>query len=316
MDIQNIYFPHRSVLLKECLHLLAYSEPEDEELFFADLTFGAGGHSCALAQQNALHKIISLDQDPEAIANGMHVLQALKLQDQIQLFHKNFRDFPKMIKEERKDIFDVHGGFQGILMDLGVSSHHFDSFDRGFSFKENAYLDMRMNKDDSSLSTAAELLGTLSEEELADIFFIYGEERFARRIAKLVVEKRKLSPIDHTRAFAELIVSCYPHKFRYSKTHPATRCFQALRIAVNEELDILKEVLPTLFNLLRPGGRLAVISFHSLEDRIVKHDFKKIFKNNEEHSRILTKRPIIPDEEEIKENNRSRSAKLRVIEKI
>jgi len=298
-------FVHFSVLKDECLNFM--TENALDNSYFADLTFGGGGHSFALIDLNESYKLIATDQDPDALNNGRKLIEEKKLSERVKLISSNFSKFPKLMKKNYSEI-----KFQGILMDLGVSSHQFDIPERGFSFKYDAPLDMRMNFEDDSIETAADICNTRSSEELEDIFKTYGEERFSRRIAEKIVEER---PINTTKDLEDIVFHCYPKKLRFGKTHPATRCFQALRIAVNEELGVLTEVLPQLVELLETGGRLCVISFHSLEDRIVKRTFKELAKS-ELHLRILTKRPITPSENEIAANSRSRSAKLRIIERI
>lgn len=296
-------FVHFSVLKDECLNFL--TENAQNGSYFADLTFGGGGHSFALIDLDKSYKVIGVDQDPDALKNGRTLIEEKNLGDRVELISSNFSKFPKIIKEKHPSI-----EFQGILMDLGVSSHQFDIPERGFSFKYDAPLDMRMNYVDDSIETAADICNSRSAEELQEIFSTYGEERFSKRIAEKIVEVR---PIATTKDLEDIVFHCYPKKARFGKTHPATRCFQALRIAVNEELGVLTEVLPQLVSLLKPGGRLAVISFHSLEDRIVKRAFKELAKDE---FKILTKRPLTPSESEIAANSRSRSAKLRVIERI
>jgi 16S rRNA (cytosine1402-N4)-methyltransferase len=208
----------------------------------------------------------------------------------------------------------MQGKFAGILMDLGVSSHQFDKMERGFSFRADAPLDMRMNYGDSSIPTAADLLNSLSEKEIADILFNYGEERLSRKIASRIVELRQKKKIETTGELEDICFHAYPPKDRHGKIHPATRSFQALRIAVNEELTVLENTLPKLLPYLAHGGTLAVISFHSLEDRIVKHTFKEISESDQAVT-ILTKKPLTASESELTENSRSRSAKLRVLQK-
>jgi len=248
-----------------------------------------------------------MDQDPDALKNGRKLIEEKKLGERIDLISSNFSQFPSLMGDKYPEI-----RFGGILMDLGVSSHQFDIPERGFSFKYDAPLDMRMNYEDDTQETAADICNTRSGEELEEIFREYGEERFSGRIAEKIVEVR---PIKTTKDLENIIFHCYPKKMRFGKIHPATRCFQALRIAVNEELGVLSEVLPQLTELLKTGGRLCVISFHSLEDRIVKRAFKELAKENES-LKIVTKKPITPGESEIAANSRSRSAKLRVIERI
>lgn len=307
------YTSHYSVLKKECLEYLTENNVEDETKLFADLTFGGGGHTFALSEiPNA--KVYSTDQDPDALANGYKNIKDAGKDEVISLLDMNFSMFPDYVENElsKNDSFI---GFDGILMDLGVSSHHFDSAERGFSFRFNGPLDMRMNPRDNESENAADLVNSLEEEELAEIFWKYGEERLSRRIAAAIIEARASSRIETTKQLEDIIFHCYPKKSRFSKTHPATRSFQALRLVVNDELGVLERSLPKLFNTLRPGGRLAVISFHSLEDRIVKWTFKEL-KNTNASAKILTKKPVIPSETELSENPRSRSAKLRVIEKL
>jgi 16S rRNA (cytosine1402-N4)-methyltransferase len=200
-------------------------------------------------------------------------------------------------------------------MDLGVSSHQFDKMERGFSFRADAPLDMRMNYGDNNIPTAADLLNSLSEKEIADIIFNYGEDKLSRKIAARIVELRQKEKIATTGQIEDICFHAYPAKDRHGKIHPATRTFQALRIAVNEELTVLENTLPKLMPFLAEGGVLAVISFHSLEDRIVKHTFKEISEHGEIPGSVLTKKPMTASEEELEENSRSRSAKLRLLQK-
>lgn len=201
-------------------------------------------------------------------------------------------------------------------MDLGVSSHQFDKMERGFSFRADAPLDMRMNYSDSRIPTAADLLNTLTEKEIADLIFNYGEERLSRKIAARIVELRQKEKIHSTGQVEDICFHAYPAKDRHGKLHPATRTFQALRIAVNEELKVLENTLPKLLPYLAEGGVIAVISFHSLEDRIVKHTFKEIVEKKDFPAIILTKKPLTATEEELSENSRSRSAKLRILQRV
>lgn len=308
---EETYFEHYSVLNKEVVSFFTENN-SGQELLFADLTFGAGGHSKALSQASDKNYVISVDQDSDAIRNGQKILQEFP---NIELNQMNFEEFPKFVQEKRVEVLNKFGGFRGIVLDLGVSSHHFDSMERGFSFKGDAPLDMRMSQNES-IQTAADLVNTMDEQNLADLIFKYGEERLSRRIAKEIVSKRHEKEIKTTKELENIIFHCYPKQKRHGGIHPATRTFQALRIAVNDELGVLERVIPQLIPLLVKGGQLAIISFHSLEDRIVKHSFKKIYNENKESVKILTKKPIIPGNLEINENSRSRSAKLRVIEKI
>ncbi len=296
------YFDHYSVLKNECLSFM-------EGSLLADLTFGGGGHTLEIARKNPDALVYATDQDGEAYANGIKKIEANDLSGRIKLLKMNFEIFPNWCHENNVSNFD------GILMDLGVSSHHFDKFERGFSFKESAPLDMRMNEE--SDLTAEDVLNNETEEDIANIIYKYGEERYSRKIAKSIIEYRKENgAIKTTKELENIVFHAYPKHERYKKTHPATKTFQAIRIYVNRELEVLENTIAKLYELLAPSGRLAIISFHSLEDRIVKHSFKDIFQNNKKTAKILTKKPIYPSVLEVEENNRSRSAKLRVIQKI
>jgi 16S rRNA (cytosine1402-N4)-methyltransferase len=307
------YSAHYSVLKKECIEHLTKSL-DDEKSYIADLTFGAGGHTFTFAELSPNINVISFDQDPDALANGNKRIQDSEFADRITLVDSNFENCATVINERFPEVVST-GGLSGILIDLGVSSHHFDKGERGFSFRFDASLDMRMNHHDDSIKTAADVINSYSAEDLQEIFQNYGEERYSKRIAERIVETRNDKEIKTTKELEDIVFHCYPKKDRFGKTNPSTRVFQALRIYVNRELDVLESVIPTLFPLLKVGGKLAIISFHSLEDRIVKNAFKKIAKEDI-FSEIITKRPIVPGEEELKENNRSRSAKLRIIKKI
>lgn len=303
------YTSHYSVFLNEVLEHIVSEDNKNTDFKFADMTFGGGGHTFALAKKYSSSNVYAVDQDPEAIANGSEKIRLNKLEDKVELIHTNFENFPAWVDKNKPQL-----KFDGILMDLGVSSHHFDSAERGFSFRSDAPLDMRMNPA-SGEPSAKDIINEYREEELADIFFKYGEDKLSRKIAKEIVAQRKTAPIGTTKELENIIYYCYPKKMRFSKTHPATRVFQALRIYVNRELEVLENTIVSLYDLLNTNGRLAIISFHSLEDRIVKHKFKEIFQIEENLARIITKRPLIPTEQEIAENSRSRSAKLRIIEK-
>jgi 16S rRNA (cytosine1402-N4)-methyltransferase len=302
------YGAHSSVLLQECLDFLALGADVHPSPLFADLTFGAGGHTLALAARFPTAKIIAFDQDPQAIANGKEILQKNKLENRIELVHHNFSHFPRWCEENKMP------GFQGILLDLGVSSHQLDTAERGFSFRFDAPLDMRMNPE-SGGPTGADLLNQLPLEELAKIIFEYGEERYSRKIAQRIVELRTQEKITNTQQLENIAFHVYPAHQRHKKPHPATRTFQALRIAVNDELGKLQEILQEVSLKLAPMGTLSIISFHSLEDRIVKHKFKDLVDKEENQVKILTKKPVVPSDQEMDENPRSRSAKLRVLQK-
>lgn len=305
------YLSHYSVMLKECLEALELGHKDSGSSLFADLTFGAGGHTFALSDHISGSTVYSVDQDPDALKNGEENIKSRGKEGQVLLLPMNFQQFPDWCEKNQ-----MQGKFAGILMDLGVSSHQFDKMERGFSFRADAPLDMRMNYHDRGTPTAAELLNTLSEKEIADILFNYGEERLSRKIANRICDYRVKKKIETTGELEDICFHAYPPKDRHGKIHPATRTFQALRIAVNEELTVLETTLPKLLPFLAEGGVLAVISFHSLEDRIVKHTFKEMVEKQEIPVIILTKKPMTATEEELSQNSRSRSAKLRIIQRV
>ncbi|MCC5603225.1 16S rRNA (cytosine(1402)-N(4))-methyltransferase RsmH [Nostoc favosum] len=288
LDLQELAFSHISVLGREVIEGLAV-RPGGHYL---DVTVGSGGHSRLILEAAADVRVTAVDQDEDALAAAQKNLG--EYSDRIQFIYSNFADY-----EFPPNTFD------GILADLGVSSYHLDQAERGFSFRQAANLDMRMDRGRSL--TAADVINNWDEAELADIFFKYGEERLSRRIARRIVERR---PLHTTTELADAIASSVPPKYRYGRIHPATRVFQALRIVVNDELKSLETFLDKAPNALVPGGRIAIISFHSLEDRPVKHGLR-----NSPLLKVLTKKPIIAQEEEIGKNPRSRSAKLRIAEK-
>ena len=304
------YLSHFSVLLKECLDFLELGYKNSGSQIFADLTFGAGGHTFSLSDRIPQSEIYSTDQDPDALVNGLKNIESRGKEKSIHLLPMNFQKFPEWCEENK-----MHGKFAGILMDLGVSSHQFDKMERGFSFRADAPLDMRMNYGDSSTPTAADLLNSLSENEIADIIFRYGEERLSRKIASRIVELRSNKKIATTGQIEDICFHAYPARDRHGKIHPATRTFQALRIAVNQELTVLENTIPKLLPCLSEGGVLVIISFHSLEDRIVKHTFKEIVEKKDFPAIILTKKPLTATEEELSQNSRSRSAKLRILQR-
>ncbi len=299
------YGEHKPVLLDLCLE---YLRPETSKPHsYLDATFGAGGHCLSFLKKYDIKEAIGLDQDQEAIENSKKVLSENPLGLRIQIIHTNYEKyFADKSNEEKK--FDI------ILADIGVSSHQFDSVSRGFSFRYESELDMRM--DQSKELTAKEVLNTYDEEEIANIFFEYGEEKFSRRISHQIIEQRKIKPFETTKDLENVCFHAYPKKMRHGKTHPATKCFQALRIYVNDELGVLERSIPGMIARLKEGGKLGIISFHSLEDRIVKRSFKELYQNDRKNFKIHTKRPLIADEQELSENPRSRSAKLRVIQKL
>jgi 16S rRNA (cytosine1402-N4)-methyltransferase len=307
---------HRPVLLRETIELLA---PERGGLFI-DCTLGLGGHSEAILQAADNARVIGIDCDYEAISAARKRLT--RFGSRFRAMHADFRDITRVLAEAKVK------SARGILADLGVSSLQLDSPSRGFSFRHDAPLDMRMDAT-SHAATAAQLLGRLSEEEIARLIFEYGEERRSRPIARKIVERRaRGEPLQTTRELAELIERTVGGK-RGRRIHPATRTFQALRIAVNHELERLDEFIEEAIDLLQTDGCLVVISFHSLEDRIVKRTLRRLSGHCECPPRapncscgarraveLLTRRPITPGADEIAENLRSRSAKLRAGRKI
>ncbi|MGI8555262.1 MAG: 16S rRNA (cytosine(1402)-N(4))-methyltransferase RsmH [Pyrinomonadaceae bacterium] len=314
-QIKNPETLHQPVLLTETLEYLAAAAGT-----FVDATLGLGGHAEAILQASDGTKIIGLDQDLEAIAIAEKRLA--KFGDRCRIFHANFSEIENVL--ERAGVKKVNG----ILADLGVSSLQLDSPSRGFSFRFDAPLDMRMNPD-SETRTAFELLETLSEFEIARIIYEYGEERFSRRIARRIVEKRERGKTPQTtRELAELVAGAVRAN-KKERIHPATKTFQALRIAVNGELEILEDFIRAAVEKLKIDGRLAVISFHSLEDRIVKQVFQNLAGKcacpprlpvcvcgAEKQIEILTRKPVAADELETGKNPRARSAKLRVCRKL
>jgi 16S rRNA (cytosine1402-N4)-methyltransferase len=261
---------------------------------YVDATFGAGGHSRAILDRLETGRLLAFDADPSAIPRAAEIADP-----RFTFIPANFRELCEQL--DRQAI----GSIDGILFDLGVSSMQFDDPERGFSLGKPAPLDMRMNP--YAGRTAYDVLSSASERELADMFFHYGEERAARRIAHAIVERRASGTLPATTTeFASLIAGIVHRPGRRERIHPATRVFQALRIAVNDELDALREGLHAAIGRLRSAGRVAVISFHSLEDRIVKHTFRE-----DERLEVLTRRPLAPTEHEITQNVRARSAKLR-----
>jgi 16S rRNA (cytosine1402-N4)-methyltransferase len=304
------YLSHYSVMLKECLEALELGSKSSGSLLFADLTFGAGGHTFAVSDHFSGSTVYSTDQDPDALKNGAENIIRKGKEGMVHLLPMNFVEFPAWCEKNQ-----MQQKFAGILMDLGVSSHQFDKTERGFSFRGDAPLDMRMNYGDSKTPTASDLLNTLPEKEIAELLFAYGDERLSRRIAARICELRQTKKIETTGELEDICFHAYPAKDRHQKTHPATRSFQALRIAVNDELRVLEDTIPKLLPYLSEGGVLAIISFHSLEDRIVKHTFKELLEKQDFPVTILTKKPLTATDEELSENSRSRSAKLRLLQR-
>jgi 16S rRNA (cytosine1402-N4)-methyltransferase len=291
--------PHEPVMVPEVVSLL---EPSRGGLF-VDCTVGMGGHARALLDGGAA-RIVALDRDPAALALAREALASYG--ERVTLVHADYRELAQVL--------DAHGisTVDGALADLGVSSMQLDAEGRGFSFRRDEPLDMRM--DQTQGPTAAELIRTVDEEELADVIFQFGEERYSRRIARAIAAARREAAIATTGQLAAIVRRAIPRR-EYQRIDPATRTFQALRIWVNRELDGLDAFLADAARRLREGARLAVITFHSLEDRIVKHAFRAL-ERGAQTVRILTKRPLLPSEAEVARNPRSRSAKLRAIERL
>ena len=313
-SITNNYF-HQPVMLNEVLEGLKCSNNK----VYVDCTLGGGGHSFEIAKLIAPDgTLISLDIDEDAIKEAKTKLSSFNNKYIINSSYTNLSDIINNL-----NIGTVNGG---ILADLGASSHQLTSKVRGFSFKEDSPLDMRMGK--SLITTASDLINTLSEEELSTIFKNYGEERYSKRIAHLIANKRSNQKIETTFQLANIVKEAIPNS-AYSKIHPATRVFQALRIAVNNELNNIETLLKSILDITTPGARIAIITFHSLEDRIVKNFFKywssncvcshhliECRCNHIKKLNLVNKKPILPTENEIKSNPSARSAKLRVAERV
>jgi len=295
---------HKSVLLNESIEALALESGET----VVDCTLGAGGHTEEICRRfGGDVKIIALDLDQDALDRSKHRLTDMGCDVSFKI--SNFRKIDSVLKE--MDILEV----DAFLLDLGFSSDQIENSGRGFSFQKDEPLIMTLKRDitDGDI-TADMIINSWSEETIANILYGYGNEGFSRRIAREIVETREKNPIKTTTDLVNTIEKAVPSFYKRGRIHPATKTFQALRIAVNDELGALEEFLEVGFKHLRSGGRMAVISFHSLEDRIVKNFFKK--KKEEKEGLVLTKKPVIPKDDEIKENPRSRSAKLRIIQKI
>ncbi|MEE4252502.1 MAG: 16S rRNA (cytosine(1402)-N(4))-methyltransferase RsmH [Desulfuromusa sp.] len=307
-------FEHLSVMPEEVLHWL---QPVKGGIYL-DGTLGGAGHSRLLLEAAEGSRLIGLDRDPAALQEAAEILAPYG--DRVSLHHATF--------DQANQVLESLGinGLDGMLLDLGVSSHQLDTPERGFSFRYDAPLDMRMNPTEGE--TAADVVNQADEAELVRIFFEYGEERYSRRIVRRIIAKRAEAPLSSTGELAELVRDAVPGGRRPSKIHPATRVFQALRIYVNDELGQVKRGVETGISLLKPGGRLVVISFHSLEDRIVKHLFREKSKgcicpprlpvcqcDNTPDVKILTRKGIKAGDSEVDRNVRSRSAVLRAVER-
>ena len=308
-------FNHVSVLLNETIEGLNI-KPDG---IYADGTHGGAGHSYQIASKlNGLGRLIGFDQDEDAITASTERLKEFK---NVTIVRSNYRNMKEELNNRGIEKVD------GILLDLGVSSYQLDTVSRGFSYKEEAPLDMRM--DNRNEVTARDIVNNYSQGDLFRIIRDYGEDKFAANIAKHIVMNREVKPIETTTELAEIVKAAIPMKFRKQGGHPAKQTFQAIRIELNSELSVLKESLMDMIDLLNPNGRICIITFHSLEDRIVKNIFKEAEdpctcpKNfptcvcgKKSKGKVITRKPILPSEEELKLNLRSKSAKLRIFEKI
>lgn len=308
-------FAHKSVLLNECMEALAI-KPEG---IYLDGTLGGAGHSFEIVKRLTTGSLIGVDRDPAALEAAAKRLAPYM--NHVTMVHSNFCELDRILDDLGIAAVD------GMLFDLGVSSPQLDDAQRGFSYMADAPLDMRMNREDAL--TAFEIVNTWSKEELRRILYDYGEERYAPQISAGIVRAREKAPIQTTLALVEVIKSSMPPQALREKQHPAKRSFQAIRIAVNDELNSVSKLMRTAFSRLKPGGRLAVITFHSLEDRIVKSEMLQAAKGctcppefpvcvcgKKPLVQIITRKPILSGEEELEENPRARSAKLRVAEKL
>ena len=306
---------HKPVLLQECLEGLNI-RPDG---IYVDGTLGGAGHSSRIAQRLTTGRLIGIDRDPVALAAAGERLKPWK--DRVTLVHSNFCEIKQVLSDLQIP------GVDGILLDLGVSSPQLDDGQRGFSYMADAPLDMRMNGEDAL--TAREVVNTRPQEELKRILYTYGEERYAPQIAAAICRRREEAPIETTLELVDIIRSAMPAAALREKQHPAKRSFQAIRIAVNDELGSVEKVMADAVPLLNPGGRLAVITFHSLEDRIVKNAMAEAAKGctcppnfpvcvcgKKPQVKLISRKPIVSGEAELAENPRARSAKLRVCEKL
>lgn len=308
-------FSHISVLFDESISALKVCENG----LYADGTLGGGGHSEGILLQNDSCRLIGIDQDTDAITAASARLS--RFGDRVRIVNSNFSQIKDVLQSLGEDKID------GAVLDLGVSSFQLDNAERGFSYMKDAPLDMRMNK--NADFNAYKLINEYSEEELSRVFFEYGEEKWSKRIAEFIVSKRSEAPIKTTGELVDIIKAAIPKKARLEGGHPAKRVFQAVRIEVNGELRILEQAIKDFVDCLRPGGRLAIITFHSLEDRIVKQTFAGLAKGcvcpkefpvcmcgKTPEVKIISRKPILPSKTEEEVNPRSKSAKLRVVEKL
>lgn len=308
-------FKHKSVLLEETIENLNI-KPDG---IYVDGTLGGGGHSYHIAEQLSSNgRLIGIDQDADAIAAATKRLEPFS--DRVTIVRNNYCNFEQVLKELSVDKVD------GIVLDLGVSSYQLDTAERGFTYKTDAPLDMRM--DQRQQLTAKDIVNTYSEFDLYRIIRDYGEDRFAKNIARHIVSARQIKPIETTFELNEVIKAAIPVKVRAVGGHPAKKTFQAIRIELNHELDVLEDSIDTMIDHLNDKGRICIITFHSLEDRIVKTrfrncenpctcppDFPVCVCGKKSKGKVITRKPIVPSEEEVEENKRSKSSKLRVFER-
>jgi 16S rRNA (cytosine1402-N4)-methyltransferase len=308
-------FKHKSVLLTETIEGLKIN-PDG---IYVDGTLGGGGHAYEVCKRlSDRGQFFGIDQDDAAIAAAGERLS--EFGDRVKIIRSNYCEMKERLSEYGIEKVD------GIVLDLGVSSYQLDTADRGFSYREDALLDMRMDRRQET--TAGTIINEYPERELYRIIRDYGEDRFAKNIAKHIVAERKKHPIETTGELVEIIRHAIPMKFQKTSGHPAKRTFQAIRIELNRELEVLQESLDTMIEMLIPGGRICIITFHSLEDRIVKSNFRKnenpctcpsdfpvCVCGNVSKGKVITRKPILPSEEELEENSRSKSAKLRIFER-
>ena len=308
-------FKHKSVLLEETIENLNI-KPDG---IYVDGTLGGGGHSYHIAEQLSSNgRLIGIDQDADAIAAATKRLEPFS--DRVTIVRNNYCNFEQVLRELSVDKVD------GIVLDLGVSSYQLDTAERGFTYKTDAPLDMRM--DQRQQLTAKDIVNTYSEFDLYRIIRDYGEDRFAKNIARHIVSARQIKPIETTFELNEVIKAAIPMKVRAVGGHPAKKTFQAIRIELNHELDVLEDSIDTMIDHLNDKGRICIITFHSLEDRIVKTrfrncenpctcppDFPVCVCGKKSKGKVITRKPIVPSEEELEENKRSKSSKLRVIER-
>lgn len=308
-------FHHVSVLFKESIEALKI-KPDG---IYVDGTLGGGGHSHGILSQCDSVRLIGIDQDSDAIKAASERLS--EFGSRVTIVNKNFSEIKNILSNLNIDKID------GAVLDLGVSSYQLDNAERGFSYMHDAALDMRMNR--HSLKSAYDVVNSYSCEELTRIFYEYGEENWSKRIAEFICDRRKEKPVKTTFELVDIIKAAIPKKARLEGGHPAKRVFQAIRIEVNNELGILEKAIEDFVSVLKPGGRIAIITFHSLEDRIVKQTFQRLAKGctcpkefpvcmcgKTPQIKIVSRKPVLPGKDETEHNSRSKSAKLRIAEKI